>query len=95
MATFFLFAQKTISGKVSDTSGNGIASASVTIENPDNPVIIAYGITDSKGNYKIVFNTDLSKINIKVKAFNQNHKLKKLATAIRLSISVLPLMLPR
>lgn len=79
MATFFLFAQKTISGKVSDTSGNGIASASVTIENPDNPVIIAYGITDSKGNYKIVFNTDLSKINIKVKAFNQKSQTKEVS----------------
>ncbi|MCT4139220.1 carboxypeptidase regulatory-like domain-containing protein [Elizabethkingia anophelis] len=79
MATFFLFAQKTISGKVSDTSGNGIASASVTIENPDNPVIIAYGITDSKGNYKIVFNTDLSKINIKVKAFNQKPQTKEVS----------------
>lgn len=53
MATFFVFAQKTISGKVSDTNGNGIASASVTIENPENPVIIAYGITDSKGITKL------------------------------------------
>ncbi|OPB86201.1 carboxypeptidase-like regulatory domain-containing protein [Elizabethkingia ursingii] len=79
MATFFVFAQKTVSGKVSDTSGNGIASASVTIENPDNPVIIAYGITDSKGNYKIVFNTDLSKINIKVKAFNQKPQTKEVS----------------
>ncbi len=76
-AALLTFAQKTISGKVADNSGAGIASASVTIENPDNPVIIAYGITDSKGNYKIVFNTDLSKVNIKVKAFNQKPQAKE------------------
>lgn len=66
-----VFSQKVISGKVTDDTGKPIPSASVTIENPENQTIIAYGISDTKGNYKIDFNTSLTKILLKVKAFNQ------------------------
>lgn len=78
VATFFLYAQKTITGKVSDTSGNAIPSASVTVENSQNSVIIAYGITDAKGNFKIPFTTDLANVRVKVKAFNQKSQVKEI-----------------
>ncbi len=65
------FAQKTISGKVFDGHGSGVASASVTIEEPGKSAIIAYGISDAKGQYKVSFSSSEEKILIKVKAFNQ------------------------
>jgi len=71
VATLWFYAQKTISGTVTDQDGNPIASASVTIENPENSVIISYGITNSKGGYSVPFTTNLENVRVKVKAFNQ------------------------
>lgn len=65
------FAQKTLSGTVKNDDGKPIPSASVTLSEVDKTAIIAYGITNAKGEYKISFNSVEEKIVVKVKAFNR------------------------
>ena len=79
--SFIAFAQKTISGKVTDEDGVAIPSASVTIEEPGKDAILAYGITNSKGEYKVTFTTSQSNVDIKVKAFNQKTAVKQVSNA--------------
>ncbi len=64
------FAQKTISGKITNEDGEAVSSASVTIEEPGKDAIIAYGITNSKGEYKVSFTSSESNVDVKIKAFN-------------------------
>ncbi|TXF75997.1 carboxypeptidase regulatory-like domain-containing protein [Chryseobacterium sp.] len=82
--TFFLilffttsaFAQKTITGKVVDSDGEAVPSASVTVEEPGKDAIIAYGISNAKGEYKVTFTTAEPTVEMKVKAFNQKPQTK-------------------
>lgn len=69
--TVFSFAQKTLSGKIMDDDGQPVPSASVTVEEPGKDAIIAYGISNSKGEYKVTFTSNESNVDVKVKAFNQ------------------------
>lgn len=69
--TVLTFAQKTVSGKITDDDGVAIPSASVTIEEPGKDAILAYAITNSKGEYKVTFTSAESNVDLKVKAFNQ------------------------
>lgn len=75
------FAQKTVSGKVTDEDGVGIPSASVTIEEPGKDAILAYGITNSKGEYKVTFTSAESNVDLKVKAFNQKPLTKQISNS--------------
>lgn len=69
--TVFAWSQKTLSGKVLDEDGQGVASASVTVEEPGKDAIIAYAISNSKGDYSVTFTSAGSQVDVKVKAFNQ------------------------
>ena len=71
MITISVMAQKTISGKITDSDGQGIPSASVTVEEPGSDAILAYGISNSKGEYKVTFTSSNATVDLKVKAFNQ------------------------
>lgn len=75
------FAQKTISGKVTDEDGVAIPSASVTIEEPGKDAILAYGITNSKGEYKVTFTTSEPNVDLKIKAFNQKTLVKQVSNS--------------
>lgn len=68
--TIFVFSQKTISGTIKNSEGENVPSASVTVEEPGSDAIIAYGISNSKGEYKVVFTSALSNVDLKIKAFN-------------------------
>lgn len=72
------FAQKTVSGKITDEDGIAIPSASVTIEEPGKDAILAYGITNSKGEYKVTFTSSEPNVDLKVKAFNQKPLTKQI-----------------
>lgn len=72
------FAQKTVSGKITDEDGVAIPSASVTIEEPGKDAILAYAITNSKGEYKVTFTSAESNVDLKVKAFNQRPLTKQI-----------------
>lgn len=74
-----VLAQKTISGNITDANGKALPSASVTIEEPGKNAILAYAISNSKGDYKIVFTTSESNVILKVKAFNQKTQSKSIA----------------
>ncbi|GGG45876.1 carboxypeptidase regulatory-like domain-containing protein [Epilithonimonas arachidiradicis] len=65
------FAQKTISGVITDADGKPLASASVTVEEPGKNAILAYGISNSKGEYKVNVTSAESNLDLKIKAFNQ------------------------
>ena len=64
-------AQKTISGTITDSDGKALPSASVTIEEPGKNSILAYAISNTKGEYKVSFSSAESNLNLKIKAFNQ------------------------
>ena len=76
--SIFTFAQKTVSGKVTDSDGQPVPSASVTVEEPGKDAIIAYSITNSKGEYKVTFTTPEQNVDLKVKAFNQKPQTKSI-----------------
>ncbi|KMQ64022.1 hypothetical protein ACM40_04475 [Chryseobacterium sp. BLS98] len=79
--TVLTFAQKTVSGKITDEDGSAIPSASVTIEEPGKDAILAYGITNSKGEYKVTFTSSESNVDLKVKAFNQKPLTKQISNS--------------
>lgn len=71
-----VLAQKTVSGQITDSNEKPLASASVTIEEPEKNTILAYAISNSKGEYKVIFNSSESNLILKVKAFNQKTQTK-------------------
>lgn len=75
------FAQKTVSGKITDEDGVAIPSASVTVEEPGKDAILAYGITNAKGEYKVTFTSAESNVDLKVKAFNQRPLTKQITNS--------------
>ncbi|AKK72490.1 hypothetical protein OK18_07495 [Chryseobacterium gallinarum] len=75
------FAQKTVSGKVTDDDGVAIPSASVIIEEPGKDAILAYGITNAKGEYKVTFTSAEANVDLKVKAFNQKPLTKQISNS--------------
>lgn len=75
------FAQKTVSGKITDEDGVAIPSASVTVEEPGKDAILAYGITNAKGEYKVTFTSAESNVDLKVKAFNQRPLTKQISNS--------------
>ncbi len=79
--TVLTFAQKTVSGKITDDDGVAIPSASVTIEEPGKDAILAYAITNSKGEYKVTFTSAESNVDLKVKAFNQKPLTKQISNS--------------
>ncbi|WP_312510440.1 carboxypeptidase-like regulatory domain-containing protein [Chryseobacterium culicis] len=79
--TVFTYAQKTVSGKITDDDGVAIPSASVTVEEPGKDAILAYGITNSKGEYKVTFTSAESNVDLKVKAFNQKPLTKQISNS--------------
>ncbi len=74
--SIIVLAQKTISGNITDSNGKALPSASVTIEEPGKNAILAYAISNSKGEYKIIFTSSESDVILKVKAFNQKTQSK-------------------
>lgn len=75
------FAQKTVSGKITDEDGVAIPSASVTVEEPGKDAILAYGISNSKGEYKVTFTSAEPNVDMKVKAFNQKPLTKQISNS--------------
>ncbi len=65
------YAQTTVSGKVTDADGQPVPSASVTIEEPGKDAIMAFSISNAKGEYKVTFTSPSETVDLKIKAFNQ------------------------
>lgn len=66
----FAFSQKIITGKITDNTGKPLANASITLEEPGKDAILAYSISNAKGEYKISIDTAAPELEMKVKAFN-------------------------
>jgi hypothetical protein len=64
-------AQTTVSGKITDADGQPVPSASVTIEEPGKDAIMAFSISNAKGEYKVTFTSAGETVDLKIKAFNQ------------------------
>ena len=78
-----VFAQKTISGVVKNTDGELVSSASITVEEKGKDAIIAYAITNAKGEFKISFTSSDPSVDVKVKAFNHKTTLKNISNETR------------
>lgn len=68
--TNVIHSQTTIKGNISDLKGNPISNASVLINYKSTEDIIAYSITDEKGNYSITFSESQSEIDINVSSID-------------------------
>lgn len=66
------YAQTTISGLIKNEDGT-VPSASITVEETGKNAIIAYGISNSKGEYKLTFTSQSPTVDVKIKAYN--HKI--------------------
>ncbi|WP_428224794.1 carboxypeptidase-like regulatory domain-containing protein [Flavobacterium sp.] len=73
-----VFGQKKITGVVKDLNGNLISSASITIQDMEIGTVIAYGISDTNGQYNVTFNSLKPALNLKIKAFNFKAQEKKI-----------------
>jgi hypothetical protein len=62
--------QTTIKGKISDLKGNPISNTSVVINYKSTEDIIAYSISDEKGNYSVTFSESQKEINIQVSSID-------------------------
>ncbi|WP_027376862.1 TonB-dependent receptor [Kaistella palustris] len=65
------YAQSVISGRITDSDGHPVASASVTIEEQGKDAIMAFSISNSKGEFKVTFTSPEANVDLKIKAFNQ------------------------
>ena len=74
-----VFSQKTISGVVKNSDGEVVSSASITIEEKGKDAIVAYAISNAKGEYKITFNSQDPTVDMKVKAFNHKALVKNVS----------------
>lgn len=70
--------QTTVSGKITDSDGQPVPSASVTIEEQGKDAIMAFSISNSKGEYKVTFTSTEPNVDLKIKAFNQKPLLKSI-----------------
>lgn len=64
-------AQTTVTGKITDEDGKPLTSASVTVEEPGKDAIMAFSISNAKGEYKVTFTSSEPTMDLKIKAFNQ------------------------
>lgn len=71
MMSVAAYAQSTVSGKITDADGQPVPSASVTIEEPGQDAIMAFSISNTKGEYKVTFTSPGETVDLKIKAFNQ------------------------
>lgn len=76
--TSFITAQTVVTGKITDSDGQPIPSASVTIEEQGKDAIMAFSISNSKGEYKVTFTSAEPNVDLKIKAFNQKPLLKSI-----------------
>lgn len=65
-----VYSQTTIYGKISDLNGNPIPNASVLINYKSTEDILAYSITDWKGNYSVTFSESQNEIDIQVSSID-------------------------
>jgi len=64
------YGQTVIKGTVHENNGSILPFATVTVENPLDSAILAYAISDAKGNYEITIQTELSRLLVRFKYFN-------------------------
>lgn len=73
------YAQTVISGKISNSEGEVLPSASITVEEVGKSGIIAYTLSNNKGNYQLKINTDAAQLKFIVKAFNHQSQTQEVA----------------
>ncbi|WP_430614068.1 carboxypeptidase-like regulatory domain-containing protein [Flavobacterium sp. JP2137] len=70
LANGLIYGQTTLSGRVLDEQNKALAFASITVENPENNRVLAFEMTDEQGDYKIVVESTLSDLVVRMSSFN-------------------------
>lgn len=68
-AFMMVVAQTTLSGVIRNEDGV-VPSASITVEEAGNSAIIAYGISNTKGAFKLTFTSSAETLTVRIKAYN-------------------------
>lgn len=76
-----LYAQQrdsvTVSGRVTDTGGEPIEALIITVLQPSDSSVIAYGMTDIEGHYMIDFMTENDEIMVRLTGFNVKREVRR------------------
>lgn len=73
-----ILAQTIVQGHIKDAKGKNVPDASVTLNNPLNGSIVAYGFSNEVGNYKLSIDTNIDSLSISVAGFNVAAKTKQI-----------------
>ncbi len=65
-----VYSQIKLSGRVVDEQKQAVAFASITVENPDNGLVLAFEMTDDNGEYHLTIVSELSELTIRLSNFN-------------------------
>jgi len=73
-----LIAQNVISGKVFNTEGEIVAYANITVSEKNKTAILAYALTDARGEYKLQLASPLDSVVLKVSHIGHSRSSKKI-----------------
>ena len=65
LSSNYIFSQSIITGKITDTKQSAVSNINVTLHLPNTSAILAFGITDKRGNYTITHNSTADSLQLK------------------------------
>lgn len=65
-----VYSQVKLSGRVVDEQNQAVVFASITVENPENNLVLAFEMTDDNGEFKITVDSELKEFALRMSNFN-------------------------
>lgn len=76
LSSFFAYSQTIIKGKILSKNGTTVSFGVVTVENSLDSTILIHTISNTDGDYSLSFNSPLTELVIRIKAFNYQQQIK-------------------